>query len=267
MLNFNPDDIFVCYTALLLIHESVTPEPMLPLELWRESRVIVAGSLGSFAAGAMMMGIAAFLPAYIQGAMGLSPLAGGAVLGAMSISWALGSLLGARIMVRTTYRRVAIDGALALVAGCAILIAAPPEWGPLPAALGSFVIGCGMGFIMSVFVVAIQASVPWNRRGAATSSTMFLRFMGQMIGAGGCGAVLNLTIQRLDPGAGRAMERMLDPLKRAALPPAEVAHLTDVITIGLHNAWMLAGLFSLAALLFAWMLPARLSPANQVVPR
>ena len=253
--------------ALLLIHESVTPEPMLPLDLWRESRVIVAGSLGSFAAGAMMMGISAFLPAYIQGAMGLSPLAGGVVLGCMSISWALASLAGARIMVRTTYRRVAIDGALALICGCAILIAAPPAWGPVPAGVGSFVIGGGMGFIMSVFVVAIQASVPWNRRGAATSSTMFLRFMGQMIGAGGCGAVLNLTIIRLDPLAGQAMDRMLDPARRAALPAWEVAHLTDVIATGLHNAWVLAGVFSLGTLLFAWMLPRGLSPANQVTPK
>ena len=42
---------------------------MLPLELWR-NRVIVVGSLGNFTAGAMMMGVAAFLPTYVQGAMG-----------------------------------------------------------------------------------------------------------------------------------------------------------------------------------------------------
>jgi EmrB/QacA subfamily drug resistance transporter len=248
---------------LLLIHESITPEPMLPLELWRNNRVIVVGSLGSCAAGALMMGVAAFLPAYIQGAMGRSAIAGGAVLGAMSVSWALASLIGARIMVRTSYRLVAILGAIALVAGCAILIVAPPEAGPVCTALGSFIVGIGMGFCMSVFVVSIQASVPWSQRGAATSSTMFMRFMGQVIGTSGCGAVINATILRLDPGAGTAMDRMLDPVRRAALPPAEVAHLTDVITRGLHNAWLLAGLFALAALLFAWLMPAQLSPSSQ----
>jgi hypothetical protein len=64
----------------------------------------------------------------------------------------------------------------------------------------------------------------------------------------------------MDPGAGRAMDRMLNPLSRASLPPAEVVHLTDVVTSGLHNAWLLAGLFSLLALLFACLMPARLSP-------
>jgi EmrB/QacA subfamily drug resistance transporter len=250
--------------VLLFIHERTTPEPMLPLELWRHNRVVVVGSLGSFAAGAMMTGITSFLPAYVQGAMGLSAITGGLVLGAMSVSWAFASLIGGRLMVRTTYRLVAILGAIALVAGCGILIIVPPAAGPLFTALGSFIAGIGMGFCMSVFIVSIQASVPWHQRGAATSSTMFLRFMGQVIGVSGCGAVLNATILRMDPGAGRSMDRMLDPLSRAAMPPSEVAHLTDVVTHGLHNAWLLAGLFALIALLFACLVPARLSPSTQM---
>ena len=246
--------------VLLIIHERSTPEPMLPLELWRHNRVVVVGSLGSCAAGAMMTGISSFLPAYVQGAMGLSALTGGAVLGAMSVSWALASIIGGWIMVRTTYRLVAVLGATALIAGCAILIVAPPEAGPGFTAAGSFIVGIGLGFCMSVFIVSIQASVPWNQRGAATSSSMFLRFMGQVIGVSGCGAVLNATILRMDSGAGRAMDRMLNPVGRASLPPGEVAHLTDVVASGLHNAWLLAGLFSLLALVFACLMPARLSP-------
>ena len=251
---------------LLLLHESATPEPMLPLDLWRHNRIIVVGSLGGCASGAMMMGVSAFLPAYVQGAMGLGALAGGAVLGAMSVSWALASLLAARLMLRTSYRLVALLGSAAMVAGCAVLLLAPAAAGPVPAGIGSFVIGVGMGFSMSVYIVSVQAAVPWRRRGAATSSAMFLRFMGQVMGATGCGAVLNATILRLDPGAGQAMDRMLNPARRAALPPEEVAHLTEVIGAGLHNAWLLAFAFALLALLFAWLMPPRLSPANQVVP-
>lgn len=250
-------------TILLFLHERRIAEPMLPLELWRHNRIIVVGSLGSCAAGAMMMGISAFLPAYIQGGMGYSALTGGLVLGAMSVSWATFSMLGARIMVRTTYRLVAVMGAIALVLGCVILAAVPPEAGPWPAAFGSFVIGIGMGFVMSVFIVAIQASVPWGQRGAATAATMFLRFMGQMLGVSGCGAVLNATIQHMDPGAGRALDRMLDPIQRAALPKAEVEHLAGIVTSGLHNAWLLACLFSILVLVFASLLPARLSPRDQ----
>jgi EmrB/QacA subfamily drug resistance transporter len=246
----------------LALHESTTPEPMLPFELWRQNRVVVVGSLGSCASGAMMMGISAYLPAYVQGAMGLSAFTGGIVLGAMSVSWAAASIFGARIVARTTYRLGAIMGGISLVAGCAILILASPTSGVIFTALGSFIVGIGMGFCTNVFIVSIQASVPWHQRGAATSSTMFLRFLGQVVGVSGCGAVLNATILRMDPSAGQAMDRMLNPVSRAALPPSEVAHLTDVITSGLHNAWLLAGLFSLLALLFACLMPARLSPEN-----
>ena len=84
---------------------------------------------------------------------------------------------------------------IALVAGCAILIfGAARRLGRISPRSASFIIGIGMGFSMSVFIVSIQASVPWAQRGAATSSTMFLRFMGQVMGVSGCGAVLNATI-------------------------------------------------------------------------
>jgi EmrB/QacA subfamily drug resistance transporter len=250
--------------TVLFLHERSTPEPMLPLELWRTNRIIVVGSLGSCFAGAVMMGVSAFLPAYIQGAMGGSAIDGGLVLGAMSVSWALSSILGARIMVRTSYRLVALLGAASLVAGCLMLVFLTPEDGPVWASLGSFVIGIGMGFANTVFIVSIQASVPWRQRGAATSSSMFLRFVGQSVGAAGCGAVLNATMLSIDPDAVAAVDQMLHPATRAALPPEVVSHLTAVIAASLHNAYLLAALFALVTLAVAWQLPARLSPKQQV---
>jgi EmrB/QacA subfamily drug resistance transporter len=246
----------------LLIHEARVREPMLPLELWR-MRIIVTGSLGSFGTGATMMGVSAFLPAYVQGAMGYSAIAGGLVLGAMSVSWALASIVGGRIMVRTSYRLVAVLGAIALAAGCFMLTQLSPADGPIWAAVASFVMGIGMGFCNTVFIVAIQASVPWRQRGAATSSSMFLRFVGQAVGAAGCGAVLNATMLRLDPAAPKAVNQLMDAATRAAMPPAQVAHLTDVMAASLHNAYLLALAFSLITLLISACIPARLSPRHQ----
>jgi EmrB/QacA subfamily drug resistance transporter len=245
----------------LYVHERSTPEPMLPLELWR-NRVIVVGSLGNFSSGAMMMGVAAFLPTYVQGAMGRGPIVGGLVLGAMSVSWALASIAAGRIMLRTSYRVVAIIGALSLSIGCAMLVALHPTAGPLWAAAGSLVIGIGMGFCSTVFIVSIQASVPWRQRGAATSSSMFMRFVGQSVGASGCGAVLNITMRHLDPAASHAVERLLDAPTRLAMAPAELAHLTDVMARSVQGAYLLATGFAVLTLLMATRLPARLSPVR-----
>jgi EmrB/QacA subfamily drug resistance transporter len=248
--------------AALYVHERSTPEPMLPLELWR-MRVIVVGSLGNFGSGAMMMGVAAFLPTYVQGAMGRAAIDGGLVLGAMSVSWALASFVAGRIMVHTSYRFVAVVGGLSLSIGCMMLLMLNPADGPLWASAGSFVIGIGMGFCSTVFIVSIQASVPWGQRGAATSSSMFMRFVGQSVGAAGCGAVLNATMLHLDPGAVHTVERLLSHTDRLAMTPAELVHLTAVMSASLHNAYLLATAFAVLTLLIAFQMPARLSPTRR----
>lgn len=251
---------------VLAVHERATPEPMLPLELWRTNRLVVVGSLGSCFAGAVMMGVSAFLPAYVQGAMGHTALAGGLVLGAMSVSWALASLLAGRLMARTSYRFVAILGASALITGGLMLVALRPDHGPMWASVGSFVIGIGMGFCSTVFIVSIQASVPWRQRGAATSSSMFLRFVGQAVGAAGCGAVLNVTMRHLDPAAAGAVDGMLNPAIRATIQPDEVVRLTAILADSLRNAYALATVLAVLTLVISFWLPRGLNPRRQVKP-
>ena len=234
---------------------------MLPLELWR-NRIILVGSLGGAVIAAVMIGVSAFLPTYVQGAMGRSATAGGLVLGMMSVTWAIASFYGGRLMVRTTYRLTAVLGTLALIAGSAVLIALTPERGVIWASTGSLLIGIGMGLCNTTFIVSIQAAVPWHQRGAATSSCMFLRFAGQSVGAAAFGAVLNLTMLREAPEAVHMVDRLLDPAQRGGLAAAELARLIDVVALALHNTYLLAGLLSVVALVLALMLPARLSPAR-----
>jgi EmrB/QacA subfamily drug resistance transporter len=257
--------IGVVALVVLAVHERSTNEPMLPLELWRH-RVILFGSLGSCVVAAVMMGVSAFLPTYVQGAMGRDATEAGLVLGAMSVTWAVASVFGARLMVRTTYRLTAVVGTLSLIAGSLVLVALTPERGPLWATVGSLLLGVGMGLCNTVFVVSIQAAVPWHQRGAATSSMMFLRFIGQSLGAAAFGAVLNFTLLHDAPGSVHRVDALLDPAQRAELDPVVLAHLTELVARALHNAYVLAVILSVLALLLALQLPARLSPSRQRHP-
>jgi EmrB/QacA subfamily drug resistance transporter len=254
----------VAALALLVLHELRTPEPMLAMELLRD-RVIVIGSVGGSLAGAVMMGVSAFLPAYVQGAMGQSAMMAGLVLGAMSVTWALSSLLGGRLMVRTTYRLAAILGALSLVAGSLVLVGLTPARGVPWATAGSLVIGVGMGLCNTAFIVSIQAAVPWGKRGAATSTCLFLRFIGQAVGAAAFGAVLNATLLSRAPDAVHSVDRLLEPGLRRTLDPIELVQLTELVASGLHNAYWLACALSVVTLLLVLFLPARLSPAQQTL--
>jgi MFS family permease len=58
----------------------------------------------------------------------------------------------------------------------------------------TLVLGAGLGLISTPLVVGVQSSVPHERRGVATGSLMFCRFLGQSLGAAVFGAVVNATL-------------------------------------------------------------------------
>ena len=254
--------------ALILLArlEQRAPEPMFPAALWR-TRVIALGNLGGFTNGAVVMAVSGYLPTYVQGAMGESVLSGGMALAASSISWALASVAAGRLIVRTSYRLAAVIGGLSLIAGSVMLAALEPSRGLAWAIAGSFVIGIGMGFCNTAFVVSIQASVDWNQRGVATSSFMFMRIVGQSVGAVVFGAVLNFDLYRRAPEAADLVNRLLNPGLRRGLGSAELAYLSDAIASSLHLVFVLACVAAVVTLVLAWALPAALSPTRSLSGR
>jgi EmrB/QacA subfamily drug resistance transporter len=247
--------------AMLAVHERDAAEPILPLRLWRD-RVIAVGSLSGFTGGVVMMSINGFLPLYVQGAMGRGPTAAGIALGTASVSWTFASLAAGRLMIRTSYRQAAVIGGVSLIAGSAVLAALGPASPLLLAGTGSLLIGIGMGFCNTAFLVSTQASVGWDQRGMATSSIMFMRIVGNSVGAAVFGAILNFGVGRRIPHAGDAINRLLQPAARHGLGAAEIARLSAAIAAGLHNVYLVAGGVAILSLILAWALPARLSPTR-----
>jgi hypothetical protein len=123
-------------------------------------------------------------------------------------------------------------------------------------------LGIGMGFCNTAFIVSTQASVGWNDRGMATSSTMFMRIVGNSVGAAVFGAILNFGVYRLLPEAGDAVNRLMSPAARLGLGANDIARLTEAVGSSLHVVYMIAGLVALISLVLALALPARLSPTS-----
>jgi len=248
--------------AALAAHERSAPEPLFPLNLWR-NRVVVVGCLAGFANGALMMSLSAFLPTYVQGAMGRSPAAAGIALAASSVSWTFASIASGRLMIRTSYRLAAGIGGVCLVAGSLVLMTLDPSDSLLWAGTGALLNGIGMGFCNTAFIVSTQAAVDWNERGMATSSMMFMRMVGSSVGAAVFGAILNFGIHRQLPEAGDAVNRLMQPAARQMLGPDELAKLTEAIASSVHVVYVIAGLVAVSSLFLALALPARLSPTRQ----
>jgi Na+/melibiose symporter-like transporter len=247
--------------AALVAHERRAAEPMLPIQLWR-NRIVAVGCLAGFFNGALMMAVSGFLPTYVQGAMGRDATAAGVVLAASSVSWAFASMASGRLMIRTSYRLAATIGGVALVAGSFVLMTLDPASALIRAAAGALLLGIGMGFCNTAFIVSIQASVGWNERGMATSSTMFMRIVGNSVGAAVFGAILNFGIYSHLPEAGDAVNRLMSPAARQSLGATEIARLTEAVGASLHVVYVIAGLVAVVSLILAFALPARLSPTR-----
>ena len=248
----------VALLTLLVFYEKRAPEPMIPIELL-QNRVIAAGTLGSCALGAIMMGATAFVSLYVQGVMGRGAMLAGLVLMTPSVTWPIGSISGGWMMLRTSYRTTTLIGTLPLLVGSALMIALSPASGALVAAFGVGFIGVGMGLTNNTFTVAIQGSVDWSQRGVATSTMSFMRQVGQSVGAAVFGGTVNAQLAGTGAGAGM-VDRIMDPALRSTISSADIAPLTHAIAAGLHHVYLITAVLGLFVLASALMLPKGLSP-------
>lgn len=249
-------------SALMLRRqERRTPEPLFPLSLW-QSRIIVAGNIGGLSIGAAMMGIAAFLPTFVQGVMGRTPLEAGVTLAMMSIGWPIASTLSGRVMMLTSYRTTALFGCLLLMAGSLILLLQQPgnslAWGRAAALL----VGAGMGMTNTTFLVSVQNEAPPEMRGIATASTLFTRILGSALGTAILGATLNINLHLRLPQEKDPVQALMSLASRTDMAPERLSLLTEQVAISMHWVFMAAAAISVLTVFATWLLPARHKPID-----
>ena len=211
-------------TYLFILQEKRAPEPIMPLEIWKDSLIVVA-NLATLTTGVVLIGVSSFLPTYIQGVMEKSPLIAGFALTFMSLGWVTAATLFGKIMFKYGFKCIAVVGGIWIVCGSAFFITLQPERGWLWAGVGSLLIGFGMGLARTVFIVGIQNSVEWKMRGVATASNMFMNILGNAMGAAILGGILNIHLTRYLRGVSGetlnvdVVNVLLDPVKRGKLSP------------------------------------------------
>jgi EmrB/QacA subfamily drug resistance transporter len=179
--------------GLFLRQETRAAEPIMPLELWRE-RLIAVANTATLTAGMVMIGLTTFLPTFVQGVMGRNAVVAGFTLTAMSLGWPLASTIAGRMLIRRGSVALSRFGGIMIFLGGLMFVLMRGSSGPWYAGAASFLVGVGMGFLNTTFIVSIQSSVGWEQRGVATASNMFTRIMGNALGAAVFGGVLNQVI-------------------------------------------------------------------------
>jgi EmrB/QacA subfamily drug resistance transporter len=239
---------------LFVLYEQRVAEPLWPMRLWRDP-VITSGNLVSLALGMTTIGIAAYLPVYIQGVMGDSAFVSGLTLMAMAAAGPVGAVLVGRIILVASYRTGATAGAVFYIIGSVMMTALDPHSSPIWAAASGLLMGLGIGMNNNTFMVAIQADSGWHERGIATSTFIFSRLLGQSVGAAAFGGIINAYLSEHLSGPGDFVARIMTPELRASLAPEIAQSVMHGFDQALHTVFAILVALSVFVLLIGLILP------------
>jgi len=240
------------------IHEERSAvEPLMPLELFKQ-RTFVLSSLIGFIVGVSMFGAVTFLPLYLQVVKGATPTqAGMQMLPMMGGLFVMSMVTGRAIGKLGRYRMFPIAGTL-LVSVAMLLLARLQLDTPthvMYVYLG--ILGCGLGMVMQVLILAVQNTVDFRHVGVATSGATLFRSIGGSVGVAAFGAVfsngLAARLNQLIP-ADTELPRALGPAAIRELPDALRADYLQAFAGALHTVYLSAACVVLLAFALAWFL-------------
>ncbi len=239
---------------LFVMVERHAAEPLLPLDLFAHRVIGVASATGALV-GAAMIATVTFVPLYVQSVLGGSPTVAGSAIAPMVIGWPIASAVSGRVLHRVGYRPLIRGGlAVSFLAALGLALLLRPGASAWLPRLFTGLYGIGLGLANTPTVIAVQTSVPWNRRGVATASTMFFRTIGGTLAVGVLGGLLAASLAS-GPATPEQVEQLLGP-ERALLDPALLSSLSSVLQVGMIRLfWALAGIAG-AALAVGMAFPA-----------
>jgi EmrB/QacA subfamily drug resistance transporter len=208
------------FAAVMLVFfifaESRSPEPIIPLSLFK-NRIVAVSELAIFFTAFGMFGSIIFIPLFFQGVLGSTATTSGNFLTPMMLGVVAGSFVSGQLLSRAG-GHYKIQGAVGIaVMGMGIfLLSRMTAQTPYGTAVVNIVItGLGLGVTLPLYVIAVQNAVPYSILGVATSSTAFFRSIGGSVGLAVLGSVMNNRF------ASELTSKLPDAIK-AMVPPAQL---------------------------------------------
>jgi EmrB/QacA subfamily drug resistance transporter len=247
----------VVLLALFVAVEARAPEPILPLELFRNRVFAVTSAIG-FIIGLSLFGAITYLPLYLQDVKGHSPTVSGLLITPMMAGLLTTSIASGQLISRFgRYKPFPVAGTAIMAVGLWLLSRLQVHTSTLVTGLYMLVLGLGLGLVLQVLVLAAQNAVDYKYLGVATSGSTLFRQVGGSIGVAGFGAIFanrlaaNLA-ERLPPGS--HVPASPNPVAIKHLPPAVHAAYAAAITAALHPVFLAAAGAAVVAFLLTWLL-------------
>jgi EmrB/QacA subfamily drug resistance transporter len=164
-------------------------EPLISLEVLG-NRIVLTGTVSMFLLQAGNIGLAVYLPVYLQSALDLSPSDAGIAMLGLLLGVVAGASMSGRLIPRFAhYKRIALLGMMFSIACLGLMGLVADKASLLLVELLTAGIGFGTGTIFPVSTVAVQNAVDRAHLGVATGVMTFLRSLGGALGVAALGAV------------------------------------------------------------------------------
>ncbi|MGI9024636.1 MAG: MDR family MFS transporter [Burkholderiaceae bacterium] len=175
--------------GICVFHETRTPEPIIPLNLFRIP--LVAACCGIvFVCFFQLVALASLSPLRFQMVAGATADEAAWRLLPLTFMIPLGAFIGGRIMLRTgRHKPLQLIGTAGIPIGLMGLAFVSPIHATLTSVLMS-VVGVSIGVVLPSSLVAVQNAVPRHQLGVATAGTAFFRSLGGAIGIAVLSAIL-----------------------------------------------------------------------------
>lgn len=239
--------------AAFVFVELHTPEPIIPMNLFRE-RNFTLTTVAGLLTGVAMFGVIGYLPTYLQMTFGEDATTAGLLMIPMMGALLVTSVVTGWLVSRYgRYKWMPMAGALFVAAGLTLLSTMTPET-PLWVFCGYLaVMGIGLGTSMQILVLIVQNTFHVRMVGTATASNNYFRQIGATLGSAFVGSLFatrlfDLLAQRL-PASGS-----LPGGSAHSLTPEAVKHLPDALRTVIDQAYNDA-----LTPLFLWMVPLALA--------
>ena len=177
-------------TALFIVVELRSKEPLVPLTLFRD-RTFTLAVIASIAIGIAMFGTAVFLSQYMQMARGATPTEAGLMTIPMIAGLLIASIvIGGLVTKHGHWKPYLILGGVLLTAGSFLLSTIEYDTNFVLVSLYMFLLGAGVGMTMQNLVLIVQNTAKPTEVGVASSGVAFFRTLGGTVGVSVMGAAL-----------------------------------------------------------------------------
>ena len=240
----------IALAGLFIFIELRSPEPLIPLDLFRNRMVSLASIHGVFAA-MTLVGTLNFLPLFVQAVHGTDAIAAGRILIPYILPWVFSATTGGRLVLKFGYRKVVLLGMAFIIVGAVFLARVNPETSTLSLSIYVALLGVGGGFTMASLMIAAQHAVKGTQLGVTTSLVLFARSIGAATGTAIMGVLINWRLDsELNRGGQQFLKARGNDLAATVLPQSRQAMSREAIEV-LQRAFASSLRLAFAAVLAA----------------